>query len=102
MNAAGLAASHDRLLAAFAKGALGPSALGEATGIRMVAVGTLTPAPRDPVAHLQAAHARSRAHLERLAEHDPAREVAATMTIALFRRLTRTPGAPALPPPPPD
>src|SRR5437763_8815969 len=91
---AALTASHARLVAALDAGRLAPEALADPTGIRMVAVATLTPSPRDPVEHLRAAHATARPHLERLAMHDPAAEVIATMTTTLFRRLTRGPGDP--------
>jgi len=54
----------------------------------MVAAWTLDPAPRDPVQHLEVAHAKTRRHLARLAIHDPAREVPSPMTNELFSRLT--------------
>jgi hypothetical protein len=60
----------------------------QAAGTRMVAAWTLAPVPRDPVLHLEAAHARARQHLARLAAHDPTREVTAAMTIELYHRLT--------------
>jgi hypothetical protein len=48
--------------------------LAHATAARMVAVHTLTPASRDPVRHLQEAHAQARTHLVRLTVHDPSHE----------------------------
>jgi hypothetical protein len=99
-RAAALADLSARLLAELDAGRLDPPALAEATGIRMIAATTLTPAPRDPVEHLRVAHAAARRHLERLTAHDPAVEVVSTMTTALFRRLTRPPGeAPGAAPP---
>ena len=62
--------------------------LTQATAVRMVAAWTLVPAPRDPVRHLEAAHARTRDHLGRLLAHDAAREVPSVMTNELFSRLT--------------
>jgi uncharacterized damage-inducible protein DinB len=72
----------------------GPGILALATGARMVTAWALTPAPRDPVQHLRAAHARARQHLARLTEHDAAREVASVMTEELFTRLTDARPAP--------
>lgn len=65
-----------------------------AAAVRMVAAWTLVPAPRDPVEHLQAAHARARRHLIRLTKHDAAREVVSPMTNELFDRLTDAHPAP--------
>jgi hypothetical protein len=62
--------------------------LAHATAARMVAVHTLTPAPRDPARHLEAAHDRARHHLARLTAHDPSRPVRSFMTEAMFSRLT--------------
>jgi hypothetical protein len=93
-----LAASGARIEAALASGRLGAMAVADATAIRMVAAGTLSPAPRDPREHLRAAHAAARGHLTRLAEHDPAAEVMSTMTSSLFLRLTRKPTDPSRPP----
>jgi len=61
--------------------------LAHATAARAVAAWTLAPAPRDPVRHLEAAHAQARRHLAQLTVHDPAREVPAVMTNELFSRL---------------
>ena len=73
--------------------------LAHATAARMVAVHTLTPAPRDPVRHYQEAHERARRHLARLNVHDPSHEISSFMTNELFSRLTaaqpRPPTAPA-------
>ena len=60
----------------------------------MVAAWTLVPAPRDPVVHLETAHARARQHLVRLTAHDPGREVTSAMTNELFDRLTDARPAP--------
>ena len=95
-----LAASGARIEAALAAGRLDVMAVADATAIRMVAAGTLSPAPRDPREHLRAAHATARGHLTRLAEHDPAGEVISTMTSSLFVRLTRKPTDPSRPPTP--
>lgn len=95
-----LAASSTRLEAALAAGGLEPVAVADATAIRMVAAGTLSPAPCDPLEHLRAAHAMARGHLTRLAGHDPAVEVCSTMTTTLFARLTRKPTDLPAPPTP--
>jgi hypothetical protein len=68
--------------------------LTQAAGARMVAAWTLVPAPRDPVRHLEAAHARARSHLARLTAHDAAREIPSVMTNELFSRLTDARPAP--------
>ena len=68
--------------------------LAHATAARMVGAWTLAPAPRDPVRHLEAAHAQARSHLARLTTHDPSREVPAAMTKELFSRLTDARPAP--------
>ena len=88
-----LAASTARVSAAVEAGTLAPSAVADAVAVRAVAAATLVPAPRDPVEHLRVAHAASRRHLERLADHAPATEILAPMTTTLFVRLTRAPGA---------
>ena len=82
---AALDASRERTLKTIAGGDI---VITHATGARMVAAWTLVPAPRDPVVHLERAHARARQHLARLAAHDPGREVASAMTNELFDRLT--------------
>ena len=68
--------------------------LAHATATRMVGAHTLTPAPRDPVRHLEDAYARARRHLARLTVHDPSRDVPAFMTEELFSRLTDAHPAP--------
>src|SRR4029450_4954204 len=68
--------------------------LAQATATRMVGTHTLTPAPRDPVRHLEEAYAQARRHLTRLTVHDPSREAAAFMTAELFSRLTDAHPAP--------
>ena len=85
MSARALDASRDRVLKTGTDGGI---VLAHATAARMVAAWTLDPAPRDPVRHLEAAHARARNHLARLGAHDPAREVPSPMTDELFARLT--------------
>jgi len=91
-----LEASRDRTLKTSTHGAI---VLTHATGARMVAVWTLAPAPKDPVLHLEAAHATARQHLGRLTSHDPAREVTSVMTNELFFRLTDAHPAPLTSPP---
>ena len=78
---AGLDASRERTLKTVARGDI---IITHATGARMVAAWTLVPAPRDPVVHLERAHARARQHLARLTAHDPGREVTSAMTDELF------------------
>ena len=68
--------------------------LAHATAARMVAVHTLTPASRDPVRHLEEAHAQARTHLARLTVHDSSREIPSFMTNELFTRLTDAPPRP--------
>ena len=68
--------------------------LAHATAARMVAVHTLTPASREPVRHLEEAHAQARTHLTRLTVHDPSREIPSFMTDELFTRLTDAPPRP--------
>jgi len=85
MSTRALNASRDRVQKTAGDGGI---VLAHATAARMVAAWTLDPAPRDPVRHLEAAHARARNHLARLGAHDPAREVPSPMTDELFARLT--------------
>src|SRR5690242_4602711 len=59
MREAALQASRDRVLGTTRDS---ETLLAQATGVRMVAAWTLVPAPRDPVRHLEAAHARARSH----------------------------------------
>ena len=89
-----LEASRVRVLATVADAG---TILTQATGARIVAAWTLAPAPRNPVLHLEAAHARARAHLGRLTAHDPTREVRSVMTDELFSRLTDRRPAPLTP-----
>jgi hypothetical protein len=88
---AGLDESRDRVLKTAGDGGL---VLAQATAVRMVTAWTLVPAPRDPVRHLEAAHARARQHLARLGAHDAGREVVSVMTEELFTRLTDPEPAP--------
>ena len=76
---AALSASQENVLAAARAGRIAGTALTRATVARMMAALTLNPAPRDPVQHLQAAHAEARGHLVRLTDHDPAIEVRAAL-----------------------
>jgi len=76
---AAASASHEKLLAAVRAGRVDERALDRATVAHMMAALTLTPAPRDPIAHLGAAHVEARRHLAHLAEHDPAKEVRAAL-----------------------
>jgi hypothetical protein len=91
MSTPALDASRDRVLQTAADGGI---VLAHAAAARAVAAWTLAPAPRDPVHHLETAHAQARRHLARLTLHDPAREVPAVMTDELFSRLTDTRPAP--------
>jgi hypothetical protein len=88
---AALAESRRRVLATVMDA---ETILTQAAGARMVAAWTLVPAPRDPVRHLEAAHARARSHLARLTAHDAAREIPSVMTNELFGRLTDARPAP--------
>ncbi|MDP9133339.1 MAG: DinB family protein [Actinomycetota bacterium] len=88
---AGLDASRERTLKTVAAGDV---IVTHATGARMVAAWTLVAAPRDPVVHLETAHARARQYLVRLRAHDPGREVTSAMTNELFDRLTDARPAP--------
>lgn len=83
--------SRDRTLQACADGGIVHA---HAAATRMVAAWTLAPAPRDPVRHLETAHARAQHHLTRLLAHDSSREVPSVMTGELFRRLTDAHPAP--------
>jgi hypothetical protein len=68
--------------------------LTQAAGARVIAAWTLAPAPRDPVRHLEVAHARGRRHLAGLTAHDPAVETPSVMAKELFSRLTDIQPAP--------
>ena len=63
--------------------------LAHATAGRIVAGWTLDPAPRDPATHVEATHARTRRHLERLLEKPAGSEVRSPMTSQLYTRLTQ-------------
>ena len=93
-GAAAIRLSGDRVMAAAAAGHLDAEALATAAAFRTIAGWTLAPAPRDPRAHVRAAHAEARPYLTRLTRHSADREVASVMTADLFRRLTRRPAAP--------
>jgi hypothetical protein len=81
--------SREALLGVVQTAQYGEAALAHATAGRMVAAWTLTPAPVDPVAHVEAQHADSRLHLARLLDQSADAEVVAPMTEQLFDRLTR-------------
>jgi len=83
-----LNASRDRVLAAAGADRRAASRLAEPTAARTIAAWTLAPAPRDPVAHVESAHAEARAHLARLTSHPPDAEAASVMTADVFARLT--------------
>jgi DinB superfamily len=91
MSTPALDSSRDRVLGTAADGGI---VLAHATATRAVAAWTLAPAQRDPVRHLEVAHAQAREHLGRLTVHDPAREVPSVMTNELFSRLTDARPAP--------
>ncbi len=76
---AALTASQDNVLAAARTGRIAERFLNRATVARMMAALTLDPAPREPVQHLEAAHAEARRHLVRFTKHDPAKEVRAAL-----------------------
>ena len=63
--------------------------LAHATAGRIVAAWTLDLAPRDPATHVEATHARTRRHLERLLEKPAGSEVRSPMTSQLYTRLTQ-------------
>jgi hypothetical protein len=83
-----LDASREKVLAAQA-GRHGPAVIAQATAGRILAAWTLDPAPVNPVAHLERAHARGRQHLRRLLDRPPDAEVRSPMTNQLYDRLTR-------------
>jgi hypothetical protein len=87
--------SGDRIMAAAAAGRLDEATLATAAAFRTIAAWTLAPAPRDPRAHVRAAHAEARPYLTRLTRHVADQEVGSVMTADLFRRLTRPPDAPS-------
>ena len=91
---AALRLSSDRLMAAAATGRLDAETLATAAAFRTIAAWTLAPAPRDPRAHVRAAHAEARPYLTRLTRHAADHEIASVITADLFRRLTRRPAAP--------
>src|SRR5262245_51653884 len=84
-----LGASRDRVRAAAQAGRHGAAVLAHAAAGRVVAAWTLDPAPSEPAAHLEAAHARGRRHLRRLGDQPLGTEVRSPMTSQLFDRLTQ-------------
>jgi len=84
-----LGASRERVLSAARTGRHREALLAHATAGRIVAGWTLDPAPRDPVTHVEATHARTRRHLERLLEKPAGAEVRSPMTSQLYTRLTQ-------------
>ena len=81
--------SRDRLLAVAKAGRHGAAILAHAAAGRVVAAWTLDPAPVDPAAHLEQAHARGRRHLLGLPDQPAGAEVRSPMTNQLFERLTQ-------------
>ena len=71
---AALRLSGDRVMAVAVSGRLEPEALATAAAFRTIAAWTLAPAPRDPRAHVWAAHAEARPYLTRLTRHAADRE----------------------------
>jgi hypothetical protein len=86
--------SSDRIITAASAGRLDAGTLAVAAAFRTIAAWTLAPAPRDPHAHVLAAHIEARPYLTRLTRHAADHEVGSVMTAELFRRLTRRPAAP--------
>ena len=84
-----LGASRERVLSAARTGRHREALLAHATAGRIVAGWTLDPAPRDPATHVEATHARTRRHLERLLEKPAGVEVRSPMTSQLYTRLTQ-------------
>src|SRR5436309_5235645 len=84
-----LGASRERVLSAARTGRHREALLAHATAGRIVAGWTLDPAPRDPATHVEATHARTRRHLERLLEKPAGSEVRSPMTSQLYTRLTQ-------------
>ena len=84
-----LGASRERVLSAARTGRHREALLAHATAGRIVAAWTLDPAPRDPATHVEATHARTRRHLERLLEKPAGSEVRSPMTSQLYTRLTQ-------------
>jgi hypothetical protein len=72
-----LAASRVRLIERAQAGALDLTTLRELADREADLAITLVPMPIDPAEHVKVAHWHARPYLERLAEHDPAREVVA-------------------------
>ena len=84
-----LGVSRERVLSAARTGRHREALLAHATAGRIVAGWTLDPAPRDPATHVEATHARTRRHLERLLEKPAGSEVRSPMTSQLYTRLTQ-------------
>jgi len=84
-----LESSRERLLAVAKAGRHGDAILTHAAAGRVVAAWTLDPAPVDPAAHLEQAHARGRRHLLGLLDQPAGAEVRSPMTNQLFERLTQ-------------
>src|SRR5213593_1330326 len=84
-----LGASRERVLSAAKTGRHREALLAHATAGRIVAAWTLDSAPRDPATHVEATHARTRRHLERLLEKPAGSEVRSPMTSQLYTRLTQ-------------
>jgi len=91
---AALRLSSDRIISAASAKRLDAGILATAAAFRTIAAWTLAAAPRDPRAHLRAAHTEARPYLTRLTRHAADHELASVMTAELFPRLTRGPGPP--------
>lgn len=84
-----LDASRELVATTARRGRHGPAILANAAAGRIVAVWTLDPASVDPVAHVDATHARARENLRRLLHQPPGAEVRSPMTSQLYDRLTQ-------------
>ena len=67
-----LTQSRDVLLARAATGIVDAATLGELANTEVSLILDLAPMPRDPSAHVRAAHASARPYLDQVTDHDPA------------------------------
>ncbi len=72
-----LAASRAAIIAAAREGRIAGTVVQDLANAQASLTARLHPMPAAPAAHLRAAHALSRSHLERLLQHDPAQLVVA-------------------------
>jgi DinB superfamily len=86
-----LKVSGDHVLALAQVGRLDPGALATATAARAIGAATLLATPRNPVLHVETAHATARVYLRRLTAHRPSVEVPSVMTSRIFAALTGAP-----------